>query len=62
MPRFFQYGESSQTGSSFTPLLELHERQQGAMFSHVMVRASLTMSQLGRLPNLASANPKTTPQ
>jgi hypothetical protein len=37
MPRFLQYGESSQIEISFTPLLELQDRQQRAIFSRVMI-------------------------
>lgn len=62
IPRRLQYGEAIQSASDRAPLLELHERQQSAMFSRVMILASLTMcSQLGRLPWPCTES-NTTPQ
>ncbi len=63
IPLFIQYSDTSQTESSLVPLLALHEKQHLAMFSFVIIRASLTMcSQVGmNLRDLLSP-PNVTPQ
>jgi hypothetical protein len=43
IPRATQYFDRSQTERDFCPLLELQAEQQRAMFSRVMIRASLMM-------------------
>ena len=43
IPRVLQYFESSHSTRLFVPLLALHPTQHLAMFSRVMMRASLMM-------------------
>ncbi|ASM55934.1 hypothetical protein PNIG_b0322 [Pseudoalteromonas nigrifaciens] len=43
MPRSLQYFDSSQSDNVFWPLLALQPRQHNAIFSRVMMEASLIM-------------------
>lgn len=50
IPRSTQYFDCNQTESCFCPLLALHPRQQRAIFSFVIIFASLMMcSQLEQI-------------
>jgi len=63
IPRRWQYGEPNQTARSLAPLLALQDEQQRAMFSLLMMRASLTMcSQVGLAPRDSGADSNDTPQ
>jgi hypothetical protein len=63
IPRALQYVESSQVARRFVPLLALQEMQHRAMFSRVMIRASLTMcSQEGLWRRAGGSATNSTPQ
>jgi hypothetical protein len=63
MPLAKQYFDSSHTDSLFWPLLELQPQQQSAIFSRVMMEASLMMcSQLAADLRDTLAGVKATPQ
>jgi len=63
MPLDKQYFDSSHTESRFWPLLELQPQQQSAIFSRVMMEASLMMcSQLAAVLRDRLAGVNATPQ
>src|SRR5688572_4132290 len=63
MPRVVQYFDWSHSARLFVPLLALHPTQHLAMFSRVMIRASLIMcSHEGLSRRLAACAANSTPQ
>jgi hypothetical protein len=63
MPRRWQYAEANHTARSLAPLLALQDEQQRAMFSLLMIRASLKMcSQVGLAPLDSGEHTNDTPQ